>query len=86
MKQLMLKVIHLQKVYEQFTDMAKYHKGLCEELYFLNNEQAEAQYQQCLFWVGKSERVHGKLRELSGCLTRVLRMKYGLPARGRDKC
>jgi len=78
MRALMQKIMYLQRVYEHFSDMARYHKGLCEELYFLNNEQAEAQFQQCLFWVGKSEKIHGKLKHLSACLTRTLRLKYGL--------
>ncbi len=77
MKQLMYRVMHLQKVHIQFRGLAQRHKERCEELYFLNPESAQAHWERCVFWIEKAERVHGKLQTMSGLLTEVLRKKYG---------
>lgn len=76
MKRLFWKIVSLQQTYEHFSIIAKRHKAMSEELYFINPEQAQAHFGLCVFWVEKCERIHGKLRELSGNLTRVLRAKY----------
>lgn len=84
LKQVMAKMVHLQKVHDQFKGLALYHKGKCEELVLTNPEQAEAQYLKCLYWVGKSENVYFKLRELAGNVTRLLQVKYS-PLEKKDR-
>lgn len=70
------RMVHLQKAYQQFSNLAKYHADRVEDLRRRNPEQAEAHWGLNLFWLERSERVKFKLTGVSKELTRQIRRSY----------